>query len=103
MDVITRTSMPRADHCRPARLPSLAPLKEASTGDLFELLADPGSRSDVAELGRDRPATSCSKPKCSTTRLIPSTVIRNGWCDMSATATTGSELDTTSLADRSSA
>jgi len=48
MDVITRTVDARGQSC-PGPLVSLAKaLKEASKGDLFELLAtDPGSRSDV--------------------------------------------------------
>jgi tRNA 2-thiouridine synthesizing protein A len=48
MDVITRTVDAKGQSC-PGPLVALArALKEASTGDLFELLAtDPGSRSDV--------------------------------------------------------
>ncbi|HUL84018.1 MAG TPA: sulfurtransferase TusA family protein [Actinomycetota bacterium] len=48
MDVITRTVDARGQSC-PGPLVSLAKaLKEASKGDLFELLAtDPGSKSDV--------------------------------------------------------
>jgi len=48
MDVITRTVDARGQSC-PGPLVSLAKaLKDASTGDLFELLAtDPGSKSDV--------------------------------------------------------
>jgi tRNA 2-thiouridine synthesizing protein A len=48
MDVITRTVDATGQSC-PGPLVALArALKEARTGDLFELLAtDPGSRSDV--------------------------------------------------------
>ena len=48
MDVITRTVDAKGQSC-PGPLVALArALKEAPTGDLFELLAtDPGSRSDV--------------------------------------------------------
>jgi tRNA 2-thiouridine synthesizing protein A len=48
MDVITRTVDARGQSC-PGPLVTLArALKDASRGDLFELLAtDPGSRSDV--------------------------------------------------------
>ena len=48
MDVITRTVDARGQSC-PGPLVSLAKaLKDASKGDLFELLAtDPGSKSDV--------------------------------------------------------
>jgi tRNA 2-thiouridine synthesizing protein A len=48
MDVITRTVDAKGQSC-PGPLVALArALKEASRGDLFELLAtDPGSRSDV--------------------------------------------------------
>ena len=48
MDVITRTVDARRQSC-PGPLVSLAKaLKDASKGDLFELLAtDPGSKSDV--------------------------------------------------------
>ena len=48
MDVITTTVDARGPSC-PGPLVSLAKaLKDASTGDLFELLAtDPGSKSDV--------------------------------------------------------
>jgi len=48
MDVITRTVDAKGQSC-PGPLVALArALKEARTGDLFELLAtDPGSRSDV--------------------------------------------------------
>ncbi|HTG47254.1 MAG TPA: sulfurtransferase TusA family protein [Actinomycetota bacterium] len=48
MDVLTRTVDARGQSC-PGPLVSLAKaLKEASVGDLFELLAtDPGSKSDV--------------------------------------------------------
>lgn len=48
MDVITRTVDVKGQSC-PGPLVALArALKEAHTGDLFELLAtDPGSRSDV--------------------------------------------------------
>ncbi|TMK91033.1 MAG: hypothetical protein E6G43_04280 [Actinobacteria bacterium] len=48
MDVITRTVDAKGQSC-PGPLVALArALKDARTGDLFELLAtDPGSRSDV--------------------------------------------------------
>jgi tRNA 2-thiouridine synthesizing protein A len=48
MDVITRTVDARGQSC-PGPLVTLArALKDAETGDLFELLAtDPGSKSDV--------------------------------------------------------
>jgi len=48
MDVITRTVYAKGQSC-PGPLVTLAKaLKDASRGDLFELLAtDPGSRSDV--------------------------------------------------------
>jgi tRNA 2-thiouridine synthesizing protein A len=66
MDVITRTVDARGQSC-PGPLVTLAKaLKDASRGDLFELLAtDPGSKSDVPSwatisgnelLGADEPA-----------------------------------------------
>ena len=58
MDVITRTVDATGQSC-PGPLVALArALREARTGDLFELLAtDPGSRSDVPSWAETRVAS----------------------------------------------